>query len=108
MTRDRADPTYPERHRAAVLKHRYGITPAQYDEMLARQGGVCGICKGPPHGRSTTVYFSVDHDHACCPGPRSCGKCVRGLLCLRCNNDVGWLEVYRAQIEAYLHPMVEV
>jgi hypothetical protein len=28
----------------------------------------------------------VDHDHACCQKKnRSCGKCIRGLLCHTCN-----------------------
>jgi hypothetical protein len=26
-----------------------------------------------------------DHDHACCPGHRSCGRCLRGLLHPNCN-----------------------
>jgi len=83
----------------ARLKHRYGITPTQYDAMLADQGGVCKICKGDViHHKN----FSVDHDHTCCPGARSCGKCVRGLLCIRCNNALGWLETHGGNITAYL------
>lgn len=97
-----ADPTYPERHRRAVLKHRYGITPELYDVMLTAQGGGCAICKTKePRGKSTE-FFSVDHDHGCCPGPRSCGQCVRGLLCIRCNNSVGWFEEHRSEMAAYL------
>lgn len=89
-------------HRRAVLKHRYGISIAQYDEMLAAQGGGCGICGSKTPGNGEKEFFSVDHDHDCCPGVRSCGKCVRGLLCLRCNNSEGWLNTYGAQIAAYL------
>lgn len=42
--------------------------------------GVCAACHealvGKPH---------VHHDHQCCPGGYSCGKCVIDLLCYRCN-----------------------
>jgi hypothetical protein len=34
----------------------------------------------------------VDHDHDHCPGQHSCGACVRGIICSRCNHDVGVLE----------------
>jgi hypothetical protein len=34
----------------------------------------------------------VDHDHSCCQGRRSCGKCVRGALCNRHNLYLGFIE----------------
>lgn len=51
--------------------------------------------------------FSVDHDHGCCPGEKSCGQCVRGLVCNRCNMQIGQVEslIRRSglpQILAYL------
>lgn len=33
--------------------------------------------------------FHLDHDHNCCPGTTSCGKCIRGILCERCNHCLG-------------------
>lgn len=61
------------------------LTQMQRDRMLQEQGGVCAICKGvDPFGK-----LVVDHDHACCPGQRSCGKCTRGLLCNACNKGLG-------------------
>lgn len=57
----------------------FGITPEQYDEMHAAQGGACAIC------RATTNFtfnnLCVDHDH-------TNGR-VRGLLCLNCNTALG-------------------
>jgi hypothetical protein len=61
----------------------YNITPGRFDEILASQGRCCAICgSSEPHASD----WAIDHDHACCPTrKRSCGKCVRGLLCVRCN-----------------------
>ena len=65
----------------------YKVTPERYAAILARQGGGCAICgRKPEPGKR----LHVDHDHACCPAKkRSCGKCVRGLLCSACNTMLG-------------------
>ncbi len=64
----------------------YHVTPEHYAAMLEAQGGVCAVCRQVD---SSGKELAVDHDHACCAVPRSCGKCVRGLLCSRCNLGVG-------------------
>ena len=61
---------------------RHGITSEQYREILNRQNGSCAICHG-------TNRLSIDHDHNCCPGNFGCAKCVRGILCTRCNFGIG-------------------
>jgi hypothetical protein len=68
------------------VEETYGLTPEKYDALYAAQGGRCFICQ-----RATgtgKVRLSVDHDHSCCPDSKSCGACVRGLLCRPCNRDV--------------------
>lgn len=61
-----------------------GMTVEQYEKMLEAQGGVCAICgREPGEGRANVL--APDHDHTCCKGSKACGKCVRGLLCLKCN-----------------------
>lgn len=63
---------------------KYGITIQRIDDMYAAQNGMCAICFS---GIGTDCH--IDHDHNCCPGYRSCGKCVRGLLCNSCNLMLG-------------------
>lgn len=74
------------KHRWTLMKS-YGLTPDQYDAMLAEQGGVCAICghdEPGEHGRTGTKFrLSVDHCH-------DTGR-VRGLLCQKCNRAVGLL-----------------
>lgn len=69
-----------DRQRELRFERTYGITPKQYDQMLADQGGVCARCKQPPK----TMRLAVDHCH-------STGR-VRGLLCGPCNTYIGRLE----------------
>lgn len=56
------------------LRRRYGIGIAEFQALLAEQGGVCAICgaANPQH---------VDHDHRF-------GN-VRGILCFNCNGGLG-------------------
>lgn len=71
------------------LLQRYGITLEQYNEKLAQQEGHCAICPATPAEVGT---LCVDHDHSCCPTEKTCGNCLRGLLCYRCNAGIGLLD----------------
>ena len=92
----RADPEYAKRERERDrarhpdrwIRTHYGMTREQWEAMLAAQGGGCAICASTEPGGIGT--FHVDHDHACCPGKKSCGKCVRAILCNRCNPMIGY------------------
>jgi hypothetical protein len=82
---------------------KFNLTTAGYDRMLAEQGGACAICRRPESrtvaGKVTSL--AVDHDQACCAGRgRSCGRCVRGLLCYQCNTAIGLLQDDPARLAA--------
>lgn len=79
---------------------KHGLTKTTFEDLLKSQGGVCAIC-----GVKSKRWY-VDHDHTCCPGQNSCGKCVRGILCNRCNThgvpvveDPAWVQQLLAYIE---------
>lgn len=82
-----SDPEARLRQKYAQIKYMYNLTREQYDALLEAQSGCCAICRAEQRER-----LAVDHDHACCVGPRSCGRCVRGLLCQRCNAFLALIE----------------
>lgn len=70
-----------------AIKANYRLSREQYETILAKQNGLCAIC-----GEQNTdgTRLAVDHDHRCCPRQKnSCGNCIRGLLCSRCNHCLG-------------------
>ena len=92
---------YNAKNRRKNCLKKYGLTEADYDRMLAEQGGGCAIC-----GRSyPDKPLVVDHNHRT-------GK-VRQLLCYRCNNLVGMFETSEellGKVAAYCakHTITEV
>ena len=104
LVRSAATPEYVlSRDWASRLLKVYNITEEQYWALHKAQGGVCACCQLPEervHLRTgKLVRLSVDHDHACCSGMTSCGKCVRGLLCHSCNIGLGRLEFRGADLQ---------
>ena len=63
------------------LRRKYHITAAEYDAMLAAQGGHCAICPATEAGGNGVFHVDHDHDH-------ETGR-VRGLLCHACNTALG-------------------
>lgn len=70
----------PKAYRSIILKHRYGITLKDYEELLDKQNGVCAICSNKETIKRKT-NLSVDHCHTT--------NKVRGLLCDQCNKGLG-------------------
>ena len=90
----------PEQSLRSHLWTHYRIRPEAYHAMLAAQGGRCAVCgTDTPNGPGR---WHVDHDHSCCPGKRSCGDCVRGLLCGKCNVGLGMFNDEPARLRAAL------
>ena len=69
--------------RANKLKTRYGLTPAEYDELAEKQMKKCAIC-------GSEEKLHVDHCHQT--------KKVRGLLCGNCNRGLG---IFKDDIERF-------
>lgn len=65
------------RGRHIHFKARYGITLAEYDKILAAQGGACATC------RRVVKKFHTDHCHLT--------GIVRGILCPACNRVLGMI-----------------
>lgn len=63
------------------LEKVYGISWEEYQKILKRQDGKCGIC---PSELTTSIKPHLDHDH-------KTGE-VRGILCQGCNMGIGLLK----------------
>jgi hypothetical protein len=69
--------------------------------MVDTQGGRCAICGAAEAGGRYNTWH-IDHDHGCCDGGSSCGRCVRGLLCNKCNLALGYFMDDPARLRAAL------
>ena len=61
---------------------RYNLTLDEYDQILTKQNYCCAMCKR--HQSKFKIGLVIDHDH-------KTGK-FRGLLCVRCNTGLYYLE----------------
>jgi hypothetical protein len=61
----------------------HGITLEFLSDLFEKQNERCAICE-KPLGSVHSPGMHIDHDHIT-------GQ-VRGLLCHKCNNGIGWLE----------------
>ena len=66
-----------------------GLSHDQFKALYESQNGLCSICG---RGEDEVGTLHIDHDHSCCPGQKTCGKCNRGMLCGSCNRGIGCLQ----------------
>ena len=85
------------RHKGYCIKHNYGISMVDYNEMVFSQNGECAICKKKPNqeGAKINRVLHIDHCH-------STGT-VRGLLCGACNRALGLFRDDKKTIENALN-----
>lgn len=87
----------------AYKLRRHHITEEQIAYLITLDGDVCALCGGSQQIEGADL--DIDHDHKCCPGAFSCGKCIRGRLCRACNRLAGRVEAANftlAQLAEYL------
>lgn len=76
-------PEVKNRTKDQILKKTYNITLLEYNQLLAKQNGVCAICYNPEK-TSRNMNLAVDHCHK--------SGMIRGLLCSNCNRAIGLLK----------------
>lgn len=81
------------------LMYKYKIDKETYEKMI-KDG--CDVC-----GQYTERNLHIDHDHSCCTGPVTCGKCVRGVVCNKCNQTIGKYEAGKIREDNPLIPMIK-
>jgi hypothetical protein len=70
----------------------FGITEEIYQAVYVEQDCRCFICR---KATGKTKRLAVDHDHECNQGhdrKMGCPRCIRALLCGRCNKLVAFLD----------------
>jgi len=74
----------------AYVQATYGLQAGDYALLYRGQGGRCYICQ---RATGASRKLSVDHDHKANCGTHDpkvgCRRCLRGLLCRRCNDLLG-------------------
>ncbi|MEU8999282.1 endonuclease domain-containing protein [Streptomyces caniferus] len=96
----------PQCRNAIRQARRHGLTLARVNAILRAQNDTCPLCRGLGGDGSMEgpSWWHIDHDHACCPGQSSCGRCVRGLLCRDCNaRGLAWYENLTADLQTWDH-----
>lgn len=67
-------------NKANKIRSRYGLTLAEYDELIKNAGEICPVCRCKYDKKRRKV---IDHCHKTCK--------IRGVLCGICNSAIGLL-----------------
>lgn len=98
--------TCPQCGNAIRQAHRHHLTRPRVNAILRAQDDTCPLCHslGGDSSMEGRSWWHIDHDHTCCPGRTSCGRCVRGLLCRDCNTrGLSWYEALPAELRTWDH-----
>jgi hypothetical protein len=86
----------PDEKRSLIFRNsvlrKFHTTEEWYQAKLAEQDGHCALC--PRKVEENGNRLAIDHDHRCCAKSGSCGGCLRGILCRRCNVRLGYLDEF--------------
>lgn len=73
------NPNYSFNNHKSSIRQNFGLSIAQYEDMMTEQQNRCAICR--IHQSEEKRRFAVDHNH-------DTGQ-IRGLLCINCNRGLG-------------------
>ena len=76
----------------------YGLAVEEHQALLAA-GCMAKVLRS---GDRCSGPINIDHNHSCCAGNRSCGRCVRGALCSKHNTSLGGYELSISWAGKYL------
>ena len=78
-----SDPQRKIKYRSIELLRKFGLSHADYENILAKQNGVCLICQRY-RVASNKYHMTIDHCHKT--------NKIRGILCTWCNKAIGLFE----------------
>lgn len=89
--------TWRRAYRKKRVENRYGLSPEQYDSMIAAAGGKCQICGRKFDNSRPHTKACIDHCHGT--------TIVRGVLCRSCNVAEGFLKTPENALRLYQYMM---
>lgn len=81
---------------------RHSISYERVLACLQSQHFNCASCK-TPLVLDNPKMVHIDHDHSCCTGRQSCGMCIRGILCFKCNIALGMVDDEIDKLQCLIH-----